>query len=830
MTEIKNNMAIDTRSNTRLIPGTTDVSNCSDQPPRPGSEDTKIKLQNIISVECSRCGACLSICPKHCINFVKTERCPSRGPDCLHCDRCVSVCPLISGSVVLYHVHETYCVSETVLRNSLMELFEGKHVISSIDVLSLNINCNISSFINLGTMDCRAVALLLSLQNSIFIGSPADVAGLLNFIGYNVPNIIFIAIQTSYISESEHSIVSGFTGCDNEPDVSCTAEFVIDLRHGSNNGYTIINNSQYYKQVLIKNGGFKMKDSTKSLKSKYNRSLARAQEGKFDVGAVCIYTVGNYGGALTSYAFYRMLMNQGYSTLLIERPLSANHRPALSRIYKNNPFPDFVKAKLYPDRMSMTELNDVCDTFIVGSDQMFHVNLYLNFDEWVTLDWIRDSKRKIAYAASFGHDTFTGSENVRAKMSYFMKKFDHFSVREESGVDVASSFFGVKADWVLDPVFMCGKEDYLALLENFDRSHPVPRVCAYILDMDQTKKKIMDFILQVESSDHIMYSEFSYNSDQFKDFGFYLTKGYVEDRLCDIKDANLVVTDSFHGLCTSIIFERRFVVIKNKLRGSTRFESLAKLLGIEDRIIESVDDLKAKPWLLDPPDYEQIRSRLAKERKRSLRWLTAAISDSAPKPMSDCDLFMELLKIQENRILHLESLVEKLRLETLSLVNVQTNPYLKIDDLSEYLHAIVIGKPVVFLSVKDTPGYLIKRDTQILLYEVGLQKDLVDKVWRSYAAVVTDGKIVLEELSDEVTLPVIFDGDIKNVGRVHIESKSAKCGNRATIMIDGKEYSVNHRGLNIVLCDPQKGCVIDSVCFDTHSESKKIQTIRRPLP
>jgi hypothetical protein len=43
------------------------------------------------------------------------------------------------------------------------------------------------------------------------------------------------------------------------------------------------------------------------------------------------------------------------------------------------------------------------------------------------------------------------------------------------------------------------------------------------------------------------------------------------------RDAAYVVTDSFHGTIFSIIFEKRFRCVYNKVRGTARFESLLNL-------------------------------------------------------------------------------------------------------------------------------------------------------------------------------------------------------------------------------------------------------------
>ena len=58
----------------------------------------------------------------------------------------------------------------------------------------------------------------------------------------------------------------------------------------------------------------------------------------------------------------------------------------------------------------------------------------------------------------------------------------------------------------------------------------------------------------------------------------------IQEWLASFAQADFVVTDSFHGTVFSIIFNKPFVVLPNKGRGVARFESLLKVVGLENRI------------------------------------------------------------------------------------------------------------------------------------------------------------------------------------------------------------------------------------------------------
>jgi hypothetical protein len=94
-----------------------------------------------------------------------------------------------------------------------------------------------------------------------------------------------------------------------------------------------------------------------------------------------------------------------------------------------------------------------------------------------------------------------------------------------------------------------------------------------------------------------------------------------EEWLAYIRNSDYVVTDSFHGMCFAIIFHKQFVVINNKKRGSTRFESLLKTLELSDRLYDDIAMLKTDIISMPVIDYNRVDVILAKEIKKGQNWL-----------------------------------------------------------------------------------------------------------------------------------------------------------------------------------------------------------------
>ena len=85
-------------------------------------------------------------------------------------------------------------------------------------------------------------------------------------------------------------------------------------------------------------------------------------------------------------------------------------------------------------------------------------------------------------------------------------------------------------------------------------------------------------------------------------------------------DAEMVITDSFHGCVFSIIFNKPFWVVGNKERGQARFSSLLSLFKLEDRLI-SVDDIESINWNT-PIDWDSINNTKKEWQDLSLSFLT----------------------------------------------------------------------------------------------------------------------------------------------------------------------------------------------------------------
>lgn len=381
----------------------------------------------------------------------------------------------------------------------------------------------------------------------------------------------------------------------------------------------------------------------------------------YDIGLVGLYRSTNLGSAITYYSLYNVLNDLGYSILMIDMPIKSatggqRYWDLHNEWFIKSPYPKENLARPYQTRAEMKELNQICDTFMVGSDQLFRHWHYTNMDRFVSLDWAESYKKKIAYAASFGQDTVYEDPEVQNDLAYWLSRYDHFSVREDSGVKICRERYGIEATHVLDPVFLVDTKRFDQLIENADCLLPEKYVGYYILDPNEEKSNIVQNIKERLGITATGFSESGANEKYLGAMNIHDPQNYkAEERLKVIKNCSFFVTDSFHGFCLASIFRKPVIGILNTGRGVTRFKSVAKMMGLENRLISSysefisISDNFFEGNKVKPIDWIAVEDRIKTEKEFSLNWLKDALVSPKAKINDVYDVLVKRIEPLENR-------------------------------------------------------------------------------------------------------------------------------------------------------------------------------------
>lgn len=353
------------------------------------------------------------------------------------------------------------------------------------------------------------------------------------------------------------------------------------------------------------------------------------------IGIITFHLSENYGAMLQAFALRYVLRREGaeadvinystdYTSGLSPLRKTIHHCWLLSRYvfgYRSrlNKARNFRIARMGVDKSYLAK--KICevphlesfDRFVVGSDQVW--NLKITNDPVFRLTFAKESQKKFSYAASLGNDIIEKSDESTYKKS--LSSFKGISVRESSGVNALASI-GIKAQHVLDPTLLLSAEDWvngleLASTRNIDEKY----VFCYVLPGNATsagtvrearklaKLKGLKLIVVGEREHHKLFDN------------AYKTDVGVEEFVNYIKDAEFVVTNSFHGTCFSIIFNKEFytTILPNNKRNSRIVELLAPL-RLEDRILDlSINSTKEEG---DTINYKDVSQNLALLKLKSM--------------------------------------------------------------------------------------------------------------------------------------------------------------------------------------------------------------------
>ena len=284
-------------------------------------------------------------------------------------------------------------------------------------------------------------------------------------------------------------------------------------------------------------------------------------------------------------------------------------------------FEKFLNKKLnlsHPGVTDASTLHKIANSYealITGSDQVFNYegtgedfNYYLEFPT---------AAKKIAYAPSFGLQNI--DEEHTARVAAALSDFDTLSVREELGADIVENLIQKRPAQVCDPTFLLSKAQWEQLCVAPKRKKP------YVLIYSFGSRHLEAVASQLAAQ--IGADVVNINRMLPEMIGGNVKNAYApspQEFLGLIRDAEIVITNSFHGTALSILLEKEFYTFTNHYANSqatnNRFDTLGKTLGLADRIYTSTANV-----CRSPVDYTPVRDKISQWKKESLNFLTQAL-------------------------------------------------------------------------------------------------------------------------------------------------------------------------------------------------------------
>lgn len=368
------------------------------------------------------------------------------------------------------------------------------------------------------------------------------------------------------------------------------------------------------------------------------KNFEHGYKNKYSICLVGGYSFKNYGDEITYYCLYSVLKSLGHNVKMAIWPIR------YKRYFKKYSFPGkmwrpnkapylfaenpYQEEDIYPvckSRKELRKLDAECDVFMVGSGQYFNSRVLNNVRYYTLLDWVADDKKKIAYCAAWGNGRYsTDNPHEIEIIGLYIKKFDYFSVRENTAVDTAKKLFTQNAEWVIDPIFLCDKKILDRLADKSDKVVPADFIFSYMLDTSAANGNAIKKYGEMYTKEIISVCSTSMDRKAVTEPGWTLkteTSITIEDWLFYIRKCECMITDSFHGLCLALIFRKPFVLITRPFAGNDRYFSLLQRLDLQRYIIENPENILGNEFKFLKIDYRAVNLKIGEHKETSMKWL-----------------------------------------------------------------------------------------------------------------------------------------------------------------------------------------------------------------
>ena len=306
---------------------------------------------------------------------------------------------------------------------------------------------------------------------------------------------------------------------------------------------------------------------------------------------ITIHGIPNFGSVFQCYALCKHLENEGYtdvkvidynpkyfgSTSLkakIAKLLNYGHYKRRTRKFRN-----FIESNIpLTDRAfcCAEELKTAgieADVYIAGGDQLWNVFHDCGRDDAYKLTWT-DGK-KISYGTSLGQTDFPS--DALKELAEKIRDFSAVSVRESSSVQLLARE-NISATHCVDPVFLLNSADYEKFLPKVNE----PRyLLVYLVTPSPLLDKAVSYLSEKYNLKVILCSGFSKKCrcDKFiKDAG-------PDEILSYVKNAEIVLSASFHATAFSVIFKKQFFTILPGEHTNERITDFLSSVGLSERIV-----------------------------------------------------------------------------------------------------------------------------------------------------------------------------------------------------------------------------------------------------
>lgn len=253
------------------------------------------------------------------------------------------------------------------------------------------------------------------------------------------------------------------------------------------------------------------------------------------------------------------------------------------------------------------------DLVVIGSDEVFSLEIGVN--PFLYGNGIK-AKHIISYAGCFGPTTYEDvvEQDQQKMISEGLHRMDAVSVRDQNSMKTTKRIAGIDATLVCDPVILYGYEKemkfFTPLMKNYILIYSYDKNLNDAAEYNYIRKYAEKRNLKIVSVGFYHKWCKSIDASPFELLGW-------------IKNASLVITDTFHGSVMSIICNTPAVV---KLRGNqNKLQFLLSEYGLLDRTISDFSEMEAVAN--KSVDFNAVNAAIMERREVSMKFLDDALAN-----------------------------------------------------------------------------------------------------------------------------------------------------------------------------------------------------------
>ena len=342
---------------------------------------------------------------------------------------------------------------------------------------------------------------------------------------------------------------------------------------------------------------------------------------------VTVYNSENCGSFWQARALQEYLHEKGYQVFFLKRNMKGSSHTITGLTKKiikalwhrqfNSAFLGVLQYRCFSAETKAFPLVTSCDTSfdicILGSDTIWNIgDRYFLKEKKIYWGETANSKIVISYAASLGNSDISILRNY-PELVNDLTRLDGISVRDDHTLNIVKSLTGKNVSLVCDPTLLYDKSFYSNYVgrpkdQNYIFVYYFQRMP---VDLERkivnyAERKNLQIIVMGESMK-------SFTRREGFDPMLFLNR---------FANADLVVTNTFHGTLFSVIFEKQAIFNSN---WKQKVRDIIERFGISDQDYAGCNSIES--LFYNKIDYEVVRDKVDVFRKESKRFLAKYIGD-----------------------------------------------------------------------------------------------------------------------------------------------------------------------------------------------------------